>query len=192
MPPRLEKEAAAAFLAEARALPALRGEVADRAISSSSVITRYSAVVSDGIQVIAQSLQETYVSQSLAATSREEVNLYESEMLVLQENDVYTAAVLAGRLADCSDVVRPACRVRRYLVQEAVPQLDAEASGLYQRYVPSRLSLALAHLEDQVIQAPADGKPPVPLATWQATVKAYANNLEVMLTQGPNWIRIRR
>ena len=73
------------------------------------MITQYSAIVSDGIQVIAQSLQETYVSQSLAATSREEVNLYESEMLVLQENDVYTAAVLAGRLLGRrSDVVRPA------------------------------------------------------------------------------------
>ena len=37
--------------------------------------------MTDGIQVIAQSLQETYVSQSLAATARQEVNLYESEML---------------------------------------------------------------------------------------------------------------
>jgi hypothetical protein len=186
----LEKEAAAAFLGDARTLSALRGEVADRAISSSSVIARYSAIVSDGIQVIAQSLQETYVSQSLAATSREEVNLYESEMLVLQENDVYTAAVLAGRLPATAQMsFGQLVSVRRYLVQEAVPQLDSEASGLYQRYVPPKLSLALAHLEDQVIQAPAGAKPPVPLATWQATVKAYATNLEVMLTQGPNWIQ---
>ena len=154
------------------------------------MITQYSAIVSDGIQVIAQSLQETYVSQSLAATSREEVNLYESEMLVLQENDVYTAAVLAGRLSAAAQMsFGQLVSVRRYLVQEAVPQLDPEASGLYQRYVPSRLSLALAHLEDQVTQAPAGAKPPVPLATWQATVKAYATNLEVMLTQGPNWIQ---
>jgi len=186
----LEKEAAAAFLAEARTLPPLRGEVADRAVSSSVVITQYSAIVSDGIQVIAQSLQETYVSQSLAATSREEVNLYESEMLVLEENDVYSAAVLAGRLpASAQMTFGQLVSVRRYLVQEAVPQLDAEASGLYQRYVPSKLSLALARVEDQVIQAPADGKPPVPLPVWQATVKTYATSLEVMLTQGPNWIQ---
>jgi signal transduction histidine kinase len=186
----LEKEAAASFLAAARTLPALRREVADRAVSPAAVIAGYSAIVSDGIQVIAQSLQETYVSQSLAATSREEVNLYESEMLVLQENDVYTAAVLAGRVSASAQMTfGQLVSVRRYLVAEAVPQLDAEASGLYQRYVPSRLSLALAHLEDQVIQAPAGGRPPVPLATWQATVKAYATNLEVMLTQGPNWIQ---
>jgi signal transduction histidine kinase len=186
----LEKDAAAGFLAAAKALPALRSEVADRSVSSSSVITQYSAIVSDGIQVIGQSLQETYVSQSLAATSREEVNLYESEMLVLQENDVYTAAVLAGRLSAAAQMsFGQLVSVRRYLVQEAVPQLDPEASGLYQRYVPSSLSLALAHLEDQVTQAPADAKPPVPLAAWQAAVKAYATNLEVMLTQGPNWIQ---
>jgi signal transduction histidine kinase len=186
----LEKEAAASFLADARTLPALRGKVAGRAISSSAVITRYSAIVSDGIQVIAQSLQETYVSQSLAATSRQEVNLYESEMLVLQENDVYTAAVLAGRLSAADQMsFGQLVSVRRYLVQEAVPQLDPEASGLYQRYVPSKLSLALAHLEDLVIRAPAGVKPPVPLPVWQATVKAYATSLEVMLTQGPNWIQ---
>jgi CHASE3 domain sensor protein len=186
----LEKEAAAGFLAAARTLPALRGEVARRAVSSAAVITSYSAIVSDGIQVIAQSLQETYVSQSLAATSREEVNLYESEMLVLQENDVYTAAVLGGRLSAAAQMsFGQLVSVRRYLVAEAVPQLDAEASGLYQRYVPSRLSLALAHLEDQVTQARAGAKPPVPLPAWQATVKAYATNLEVMLTQGPNWIQ---
>jgi len=186
----LEKAAAATFLANARTLPALRSEVAGRAVSSSSVITRYSAIVSDGIQVIAQSLQETYVSQSLAATSREEVNLYESEMLVLQENDVYAAAVLAGRLSAPAQMsFGQLVSVRRYLVQEAVPQLDPEASGLYQRYVPSKLSLALANLEDQVTQAPAGARPPVPLATWQGTVKAYATNLEVMLTQGPNWIQ---
>jgi CHASE3 domain sensor protein len=186
----LEKSAAASFLTAAKTLPALRSQVADRGVSSSSVITQYSAIVSDGIQVIAQSLQETYVSQSLAATSREEVNLYESEMLVLQENDVYTAALLGGRLSAADQMsFGQLVSVRRYLVAEAVPQLDAEASSLYQRYVPSKLSLAFAHLEDQVIQAPANGKPPVPLTTWQATVKEYATNLEVMLTQGPNWIQ---
>jgi signal transduction histidine kinase len=186
----LEKAAAASFLADAGTLPALRSEVADRAISSSSVITRYSAIVSEGIAVIAQSLQETYVSQSLAATARQEVNLYESEMLILQENDVYTAAVLAGRLpASVQMTFGQLVSVRRYLVQDAVPQLDPEASGLYEKYLPSTLSLALAHLEDLIIKAPAGGKPPVPLPSWQGTVKTYATNLEVMLTQGPNWVQ---
>jgi signal transduction histidine kinase len=186
----LEKAAAASFLADVRTLPALRDQVAGRAVSSSSVITRYSAIVSDGIAVIAQSLQETYMSQSLATTARQEVNLYESEMLVLQENDVYTAAVLAGRLPAASQMTfGQLVSVRRYLVDVAVPQLDPEASGLYQRYVPSSLSLALAHLEDQITQAPADAKPPVPLTAWQGAVKAYATNLEVMLTLGPNWVQ---
>ena len=186
----LEKEAAANFLGDARSLPALRSDVASRAISPYAAISKYSAIVTDGIQVIAQSLQETYVSQSLAATARQEVNLYESEMLVLQENDVYTAAVLAGRLqAPVQMTFGQLVSVRRYLVQEAVPQLDTVAANLYQQYVPSRLSLALAHLEDTVIQAPADGRPPVPLSLWQGTVKTYATNLEIMLTKGPNWVQ---
>jgi hypothetical protein len=186
----LEKEAAATFLSDAATLPALRSSVADLAITSSAVIAQYSAIVSDGIQVDAQSLQETYVSQSLATTSRQEVNLYESEMLVLQENDVYTSAVIAGRVSASTQMTfGQLVSVRRYLVQEAVPQLDAEAAAIYQRNVPASLSLSLARVEDQVIQAPAGAKPPVPLAEWQATVKNYATNLEVMLTQGPNWIQ---
>lgn len=187
---QLEKEAAARFLGDARTLPALRSEVAGRAISPYAAISEYSAIVTDGIQVIAQSLQETYVSQSLAATARQEVNLYESEMLVLQENDVYTAAVLAGRLpAAVQMTFGQLVSVRRYLVQAAVPQLDTVAADLYQQYVPSRLSLALAHLEDAITQAPAGGRPPVPLPLWQGTVKTYATNLEVMLTKGPNWVQ---
>ena len=111
-------------------------------------------------------------------------------MLVLQENDVYTAAVLAGRLpAAVQMTFGQLVSVRRYLLQEAVPQLDTVAADLYQQYVPSRLSLALAHLEDAITQAPADGRPPVPLPLWQGTVKTYATNLEIMLTKGPNWVQ---
>lgn len=187
---RLERAAAATLLSATSSLPGLRTEVAGRVIGMAAAISRYSAIVTDGIQVIAHSLQETYVSQSLATTARQEVNLYESEMLVLQENDVYSGAVLAGRLQEADKVAfGQLVSIRRYLVQEAVPQLDAMASHLYRQYVPARLSLALAHLEDAIIRAPAAARPPVPLALWQGTVKAYATNLEMMLTKSPNWIQ---
>ena len=187
----LEKAAAAKFLAAAGALPALRREVADRAVGRDAAISRYSAIVTDGIQVIAQSLQETYVSQSLATTARQEVSLYESEMLVLQENDVYSGAILGGHMSAADQMTfGQLVSVRRYLVQDAVPQLDAVASGLYRQYVPARLTLALTRLEDAITRAPAGGaRPPVPLNLWQGTVRTYATNLEIMLTKGPDWIQ---
>jgi signal transduction histidine kinase len=187
----LEKAAAARFLDAAGSLPALRGEVAHRVISATAAISRYSAIVTDGIQVITQSLQETYVSQSLATTARQEVNLYESEMLVLQENDVYTGAILAGRLPAANQMAfGQLVGIRRYLVQQAVPQLDTVADGLYRKYVPIRLTLALTRLEDAIARAPAGGaRPPVPLSLWQGTVRTYATNLEIMLTKGPDWIQ---
>ncbi|MGH3263713.1 MAG: nitrate- and nitrite sensing domain-containing protein, partial [Trebonia sp.] len=187
----LEKEAAARLLDAARTLPTIRAEVTGRRISTAAAISRYSVIVSDGIQVIGQSLQEAYVSQSLASTARQEVNLYESEMLVLQENDVYTGAVLAGRLTPADQMTfGQLVGLRRYLVQGAVPLLDPVASDLYQRYVPASLSNDLASLEDAIIAAPSGrARPPVPLPRWQASVKAYATNLEIMLTDGPNWIQ---
>ena len=188
---RLEKAAAATFLGAAGALPRLRSEVADRTVSPDSVISQYSAIVTDGIRVIAQSLQEAYVSQSLATTARQEVNLYESEMLVLQENDVYSSSILTGRLSAADQMsFGQLVSVRRYLVGEAVPQLDPVASGLYQKYVPASLSLALTRLEDAITSAPAGhARPPVPLLQWQGAVRTYATNLEIMLTKGPNWIQ---
>ena len=188
---RLEKAAAATFLTDTGALPVLRSEVAGRTVSRASAISQYSAIVSDGIRVIAQSLQETYVSQSLATTARQEVSLYESEMLVLQESDVYSGAILAGHMSAADQMTfGQLVSVRRYLVQVAVPQLDPVASSLYQKYVPASLSLALTRLENAIIRAPADGaRPPVPLSLWQGTVRTYATNLEIMLTKGPNWLQ---
>jgi signal transduction histidine kinase len=188
---RLEKAAAATFLAAAGRLPGLRGDVVSRTVSPASAISQYSAIVTDGIGVIAQSLQETYVSQSLVTTARQEVNLYESEMLVLQENDVYSGAILTGHLSAADQMTfGQLVSVRRYLVEEAVPQLDPVASGLYQQYVPAGLSLALTRLEDAITRAPAGhAGAPVPLRQWQGTVKTYATNLEIMLTKGPNWIQ---
>src|SRR5215472_10299748 len=161
------------------------------AIGRTAAINDYSAVMADGVRVAEQSLQETFVSQSLATTARQEVSLYEAEMLALEENDIYSGDVAAGQLpaADQKEFVQLA-GVRRYLVQDAVPQLDAEAAGLLQQEVPASLSGALTSQEDAIIGAPAgSARPPVPLGLWQRTVQTYATNLEVMLTKSPAWIQ---
>src|SRR5215472_5376816 len=188
----LEKAAAAKFVNDDQAtLQTLRADVAGGTLGRTAAINDYSAVMADGVRVAEQSLQETFVSQSLATTARQEVSLYEAEMLALEENDIYSGDVAAGQLpaADQKEFVQLA-GVRRYLVQDAVPQLDAEAAGLLQQEVPASLSGALTSQEDAIIGAPAgSARPPVPLGLWQRTVQTYATNLEVMLTKSPAWIQ---
>jgi signal transduction histidine kinase len=189
---RLDKKAAATFVrADDVALQNLRSEVASGVIGRTAAINAYSAIMADGLRVAEQSLQETFVSQPLATTARQEVNLYAAEMLALQENDIYSGDVLAGRMpaADQKEFAQLA-GLRQYLVRDAVPQLDTEASSLLRQEVPASLSASLTSQENAIVAGPADSaKPTVALPVWQSTVGTYASHLEVVLTKSPNWIQ---
>jgi signal transduction histidine kinase len=191
----LEKTAAAAFVKDGQGpLQALRSEVTSGGIGRVAAINAYSAIMADGLRVGEQAIQQTYVSQSLATTARQEVNLYTAEMLVLEENDIYSGDAAAGHLpaADQKEFAQLAA-VRQYLVADAVPQLDAEAGGLLRQEVPASLTAALTSQENAIISAPVSAtgsaKPPVPLTVWQPTAAAYASHLEVVLTKSPAWIQ---
>jgi anti-sigma regulatory factor (Ser/Thr protein kinase) len=187
----LEKTAAAAFVRDLGMLSGLRNEVASGNIGTTSAINQYSAVMDAGIPVAEQAIQETYIGQSLATTARAEVNLYAAAMLTAEENDLYSADLAAGRMP-AADVIEFAqlASLRRYLVQDAEPQLDSEAAGLLRAYVPSSLNAALTSQEDLIIDArPGAAAPPVQLSSWQKTVRSYATNLMVVTTKSPAWIQ---
>jgi len=188
---RLDKQAAATFLRDDVALRALRTGVVSGAIGRTAAINAYSAIMADGLRVAEHSLQETFVSQSLATTARQEVNLYAAEMIALQENDIYSGDIMAGRMpaADQKEFAQLA-GLRQYLVRDAVPQLDTEASSLLRQEVPAGLSAALTSQENAIIAGPADStKPAVPLSLWQGTVGTYASHMKVVLTKSPAWIQ---
>jgi signal transduction histidine kinase len=187
----LEKTAAATFARDLGTLSALRGQVASDSISTTAAINQYSAVMDAAIPVAAQAIQETYIGESLATTARAEVNLYAAAMLAAEENDLYSADLATGHMPT-ADVVEFAqlASLRRYLVQDSVPQLDAEASGLMRQYVPASLSATLTSEENSIIAGqPGAAAPPVALAQWQKTVRTYASNLVVVMTKSPNWIQ---
>jgi len=186
----LDKQAAAKFVRDFGSLQALRTEIAGGSIGRTAAINAYSAIMLDGLRVAEQSLQMTLVSPSLATTAREEVNLYAAEMLALEENDIYSGDAMAGKMpaADQKEFAQLA-GLRQYLVGDAVPQLDAEASGLLHQEVPTALSAALTSQEDAIIAAPAGTATPVPLSLWQQTAKTYASHLDVVLTKSPDWIQ---
>jgi signal transduction histidine kinase len=186
----LDKADAATFVRDDHgSLQALRSAVGSGSIGRTAAINDYSAIMTDGLRVAEQSLQETYVSQSLAITARAEASLYGAEMVALEENDIYSGDVMAGQLTgpDQKEFAQLA-GLRQYLVQDAEPQLDAEASGLLRQEVPPALAAALTSEEDSIIAAPAT-KPAVPLKVWQATLGTYATHLEIVLTKSPAWIQ---
>jgi len=187
----LEKSAAAKFVRDLRALSVLRGDVARRSIGTTAAINSYSAILADGVTVAEQGLQETYIGQSLATTARAEVKLYNAAMLAAEENDIYSAALAQGHMsqADLTEFAQLA-GIRQFLVRDAVPQLDSEATGLMRQYVPASLNANLTSEESAIISArPGAAAPPVPLAQWQNTVRSYAGNLVVVLTKSPAWIQ---
>ena len=187
-----EKAAATAFVSDGKGrLRALRAGVAAGATGRTHAINAYSAIMADGLRVGEQAIQQTYVSQSLATTARQEVKLYAVEMLVGEENDIYSGDVLTGQLpaADQKEFAQLVA-VRRSLVQDAVPQLDAEASGLLRKEVPAWLTADLTTRENAIINAPGGStRPPVPLTLWQSSAAAYAGRLKVLLTESPAWIQ---
>jgi signal transduction histidine kinase len=186
----LEKTEARKFARDLGTLSALRGEVASSSISTTAAINDYSAIMDAGIPVAEQAIQETYIGESLATTARAEVNLFAAAMLAAEEGDLYSADLATGKPS--ADVVEFAqlAGLRRYLVQDAEPQLDSEASGLMRQYVPSSLNAALTSQENSIMSArPGAAAPPVSLTLWQKTVRTYATNLVTVMTKSPNWIQ---
>src|SRR3984885_10551859 len=188
----LDKSDAAAFVRDDDGrLQGLRSEVLGHGISRTAAINAYSAIMTDGQRVAEQSLQENYVSQPLAITARAEASLFEAEMVALQENAIYSGDLATGPVpaADQKEFAQLA-GLRQYLVADATPQLDGEASTLLHAEVPNSLSSALTSEENAIIDAPAGAaKPAVSLGQWEDTLGPYATHLEVVLTKSPVWIQ---
>ncbi len=188
----LDKADAATFVRDDNGrLQSLRSAVLSNSISRTAAVNAYSAIITDGLRVAEQSLQENYVAQPLAITARAEASLFEAEMVALEENAIYSGDVATGQMptADQKEFAQLA-GLRQYLVADAVPQLDGEASRLLQQEVPASLSAALTSEENAIIAAPAGAaKPAVSLSQWQDTLVPYATHLEVVLTKSPVWIQ---
>jgi len=187
----LEKSAAAKFVGDLSTLTALRSEVASRSIGTLAAINSYAAVLTDGVTVAEHGLQEQYMSPSLTATANAEVQLFTAGILATQENDIYSAALAQGHMTPAAGAeFAQLVGLRRYLIQDALPNLDGEASGLMRQYVPASLNTALTSQENLIIGAgPHPTVPPVPLSTWQQTVGSYAKNIVVVMTKSPAWIQ---
>jgi signal transduction histidine kinase len=180
---QLDRRLAASFVRNTGMLPALRAKVTTGGITVPGVVSQYSSLVLDGYDVMQQSIQKTNISQDIVTTSQQGVNLYLSEMLALQESDLYVGSVVARSFtpADRAQFAQ-LVGLRRFLVNEAVPQLRTSSLALYNKYVTPQASAALIQAENTIIsKQPPRGLPPVAPAAWGQVVTPYATNLGKML-----------
>ena len=184
--PALDRQLARRLIAQAGGLGALRGQVSARSLGPQAVISQYSAMIYTGYQFMEQAVLTTDISPAIVTTAQQQINLFESEELALQESDVYVGALLTGGFT-------PALRAqfaelagqRRLLVQVAVPQLDPTSRALYARHVTPRLTAGLMTAENTILaRTPPRHAPPLALTSWSGAVSPYATALGKMLTQG--------
>jgi signal transduction histidine kinase len=182
----LEKSTAATLISDAKGLSALRTSVAADGITRQAVIRQYSALATDGYQVIEQAIQKTNISQSIVTTALQQTNIYEAEQLVLQESDLYSSDVETG-FFPAADRIQFAqlAGLRRSLMAEALPQLNSTSTALYHKYVPARATATLTLLENTIIHKPLRrGSAPVQLRPWLGTISVYATGLGTFLADG--------
>jgi len=181
----LEKQASAKFLGDLDTLSLTRDQVGAGSGEAIEVIKQYAVIINDGLRVSGQAIEENYTDQSLAPTARAEVQLDQAAELASEENAFYAADVADGNMTPADQITFAGLAdLRQYLVQAAVPQLNAEATALLGTYVPDDLTAALADQENAIIAAPTvSAAAAVPLASWQKTAGSYAGNLTVMLTK---------
>jgi len=185
----LEKAMAATLINATRSFPGLvglRANVASNGITRQTAVSEYSALVHDGYRVIYQAIQKTGISESVVTTALQQTNMDEAGQLLLQESDLYAGDAATGSFppADRTQFAQ-LVGLRRFLIAEALPQLDATSRGLYSKYVSPSTADTLAQLENTITRTPARrGVPQVPLQSWASAVTGYGNGLTKMLNQG--------
>jgi signal transduction histidine kinase len=185
------RQAAENFLGDLVALNLTRHQVVTHSAEAIGVIKQYSVIMNDGLSVAVQAIQENYTDQSLAATARADVRLYQAALLASEEGAFYAADVADGNMTPGDQIsFAKLASLRQYLVADAVPQLNAEATGLVRIYVPDDLTAALVSEEDAITSAPAiTAATAVPLSSWQQVSGGYASNLLVALTKSEDRIQ---
>jgi len=187
----LEKQAAAKFLGDLVALNLTRDQVGAGSGEAIAVIKHYAVIINDGLRVSGQAIEENYTDQPLAPTARAEVQLYQAAALASEEDAFYAADVTDGNMTPADQVTfAQLANLRQNLVQQAAPQLNAEATALLRTYVPTVLAAALADQENAIAGAPTvSAATAVSPTSWQKTAGSYAGNLVVALTKSADRIQ---
>jgi signal transduction histidine kinase len=181
-----EKRAIATLLADAASLPALRLEVAARAIARRAAFTAYNQLVEDADLVLDAAIREQNNAQ-VVAQGLAFVRMGQSEDLLGQENTLLYADVSSGRftVADLQQFTQ-LVGARRVLYSQTLPDLDPQYRAYYQRDVSPQALSSLVTLENAVIRTRPGKLPLISLQAWQQAVGGVSAGLSAAGTQAAN------
>ncbi len=193
-----ERAAISALLKDAAGLPALRAQIAARAITRLQAFSDYNGIVEDGYavlnQVILQENSASVVTQSLAF-----VRMGKSEEMLLREDAILVSDLATGSFpAGDRQLFTELAGARRTLYSQTLPDLQPTYRAYYLHDVSPQAAAALVSLENQVIRSTPAAKaartaslPPVQPAAWQQAVGAVSAGLSRAGTQASEEITVQ-
>ena len=171
-------------LASMSNLSAIRGRVADDAISMRGALAEYDAVINSGYQVIDEAIdQQTnvpFVTQALDV-----VNLDRAASATQEEWDLLTADMAQRKFPDADRLAFAAIvSQRQALINNTVPEMSPQYSAIVASNVTPAVAAAMTAAESSVIDTPwRHGVPPAQVAAASKTFLGYYGALGKTLTE---------
>ncbi len=171
-------------LASMSNLSAIRGRVADDAISMRGALAEYDAVINSGYQVIDEAIdQQTnvpFVTQALDV-----VNLDRAASATQEEWDLLTADMAQRKFPDADRLAFAAIvSQRQALINNTVPEMSPQYSAIVASNVTPAVAAAMTAAESTVIDTPwRHGVPPPQVAAASKTFLGYYGALGKTLTE---------
>ena len=173
-----EDSAIANFIAAARGLNGIRGDVANDAISLRATLTDYDAIIDAGYLVLIEALDQqtdvSFVTQGLDV-----IDLGRAADATQEEWDLLAADMAQHRFPQADRAAFAAlAHQRQTTISNTVPTLDPHYAAMLTQHLPAATASAMTSLESAVTSTRwRVGAPPAHIAGSKMTFLDYSNAL---------------
>ena len=164
-------------------LSAIRGRVADDALSIRDTLAEYDAVINAGYAVIDEALDQQS-NVPLVTQALDVINLDRAAQTAGAEADLLAADMMQGKFPNGDRLAfATLAQQRQSIVTDTVPALTAPYNTLMSTHVPPSLAGAMTTTETTVINTPwRHGAPPAPVAAAENTFADYIKHFSAALS----------
>ena len=164
-------------------LSAIRGRVADDALSIRDALAEYDAVINAGYAVIDEALDQQS-NVPLVTQALDVINLDRAAQTAGAEADLLAADMMQGKFPDGDRLAfATLAQQRQSIITDTVPTLTAPYNTLMSTHVPPSLAGAMTTTETTVIDTPwRHGAPPANVAAAESTFAGYIKNFSTALS----------
>jgi signal transduction histidine kinase len=182
-----EQQAIKNLLSAAATLPALRSNVAAGAITTTTALTDYDAIINTGYTVLDEAL-DAQTSVPIVTQALEVINLARALQATLAESDLLVADMAQQKFPPSDKITfAELATLRQQLVSSATAELLPDYRSFIDSNVSPAVAAALTNAEAGVIATPwHKGPPPTSVIASTATFGPYAKGMSAALTQAGN------